>query len=60
MIHENLFSPELECKISELIANVNNSKVNLFDYRRHNSKEKFDVDVVEAVRLADQRQKREK
>jgi hypothetical protein len=60
MIAENSFSPELTDKIIELIKGVNSSEINLFDYRRHNSSDSFDEEVVYAVAWANKRQQVDK
>jgi hypothetical protein len=56
MIAENLFTPELTEKLTKLIRGVNSLEVNLFDYRRHNSRERLDKEVVDAVAIANIRQ----
>lgn len=58
MINDGEFStkPQLEQQITELIKKTNENEVNLFDYRKFDSKERFGVDLIEAISMAHYRQ----
>lgn len=57
MVEKNEVSPALADKIVSLIEGVNNRSVNLMDYRRFDSIEKYGYDIIDAVIEADRRQK---
>ncbi|MDQ0254153.1 hypothetical protein J2S74_001526 [Evansella vedderi] len=57
MLTGDFFSNELAEKIADLVQCVKNNKINLFDYRRSYSREKYGKDIIDAIAKADTRQK---
>jgi hypothetical protein len=57
MVEKEEVKPELAERITALIDGVNNRRINLMDYRRFDSIEKYGYDIVDAVIEADRRQK---
>lgn len=57
MVEKNEVNPELAEKIVTLIEGVNNRTINLMDYKRFDSIEKYGYDIVDVVIEADRRQK---
>jgi hypothetical protein len=50
------FSEELKQKLESLIMGVNKGEINLFEYRKHDSVEKYDKELVRMIALADELQ----
>lgn len=55
MIEEKHFTIELEEEIRKLITKVNSGELNLFDYRKSDSKDKYGEEIVKAISDAHQR-----
>lgn len=51
-------TPQLEKEIKELIKKVNINEINLIEYRKANSKDRFGSDIVEAIATANNRQQK--
>jgi len=56
MIQENLFAPVLTAELQELISQVKSGEVNLRNYRRFDSRERFGNEIIDAIVEADTRQ----
>jgi len=56
MIQENLFAPALTAELQELISKVKSGEVNLRNYRRFDSRERFGDEIIDAIVEANNRQ----
>lgn len=56
MIQENLFAPTLTKELQEIVSQVKSGDVNLRDYRRFDSRERFGDEIIDAIVKADKRQ----
>lgn len=56
MIQENLFASALTAELQELISKVKSGEVNLRDYRRFDSRERFGDEIIDVIVEADNRQ----
>lgn len=56
MIKENHFAPSLLLELESLVSKVKNGEVNLMEYRRFNSRERFGEEIINAIVVADKRQ----